>query len=138
MPGNGATPYQKEEFIAIEDIKYDSPQLLKKALKQNIVNPGKDWAKGYNFMILRDAESKTPLLFVIGWNKELNDMVNVAFNVTTGEQFATPPLKRGNLYSSYKLPRFHCSVKNYKTSLHAKEITNLGIWTLTTHNTLFT
>ena len=32
-PVKGDTPYPKEAFIKLEDINYDSPQLLKKALK---------------------------------------------------------------------------------------------------------
>ncbi|MGX9134985.1 hypothetical protein ACWV26_11495 [Rummeliibacillus sp. JY-2-4R] len=47
----GATPYPEEELIRFEDINYDSPQLLKKALELGNIYPGNDWAKGYNFML---------------------------------------------------------------------------------------
>lgn len=83
------SPYPKKEFIALEDIKYDSPQLLKKALKFDAIHPGNDWAKGYNFMIIKDPETNTALLLVIGWNKELENMVAVYFNVTNGKHLAT-------------------------------------------------
>lgn len=78
------SPYPKKEFISLEDINYDSPLLLKKALKLGIVSPGKDWAKGYNFIIRKDPETNTTLLLVIGWNKELENMVSVYFDATNG------------------------------------------------------
>lgn len=79
------SPYPKKEFIALDDIKYDSPQLLKEALKLDIVSPGKDWAKGYNFMMQKDPETNTTLLFVIGWNSEQTEMRSAVFNASTGE-----------------------------------------------------
>lgn len=85
LTNQGDSPYPKKEFIALADIKYDSPQLLKKALKLSIVSPGKDWAKGYNFMMQKDPETNTTLLFVIGWNSEQTEMRAAAFNASTGE-----------------------------------------------------
>lgn len=89
LTSEGDSPYLKKEFIALEDINYDSPQLLKKALKLGAVNPGKDWAKGYNFMIRKDPETNNTLLLVIGWNKELKNMVSVIFDATNGNRLAT-------------------------------------------------
>lgn len=51
LTGEGTSPYPQKEFIRLEEIKYDSPELLKKALKMGNIYPGKDWAKGYNFML---------------------------------------------------------------------------------------
>ncbi|SES44216.1 hypothetical protein [Psychrobacillus sp. OK032] len=54
---DGNSPYPKKDFIVLEDIKYDSPELLKKALKMGNVYPGRDWAKGYNFMLIKNRET---------------------------------------------------------------------------------
>ena len=81
----GTTPYPKKEFVAFEDIKYDSPDLLKKALEMGSIYPGKDWAKGYNFFLKKDTEKNISLLLVIGWNSNQTEMTSVGFNVTTGE-----------------------------------------------------
>lgn len=81
----GTSPYPKKEFISFNDIKYDSPELLKKALKMGNIYPGKDWAKGYNFMLRKDTETNIPLMLVIGWNRDQTEMTAVGFNVTTGE-----------------------------------------------------
>ncbi|MEK5530214.1 hypothetical protein MKX79_12630 [Viridibacillus sp. FSL R5-0468] len=50
----------------MEDIKYDSPELLKIALKTGSIYPGKDWAKGYNFILRKDTERNINLILVIG------------------------------------------------------------------------
>lgn len=81
----GDTPYPKTVFIKVKDINYDSPQLLKKALKLGEIYPGKDWAKGYNFMLRIDSELNIPLMLVIGWNSDQTKMKAVGFNTTTGE-----------------------------------------------------
>lgn len=85
LTNQGDSPYPKKEFITLDDINYDSPQLLKKALKLDIVNPGNDWAKGYNFMIQKDPDTNTILLFVIGWNSDQTEMRAAVFNASTGE-----------------------------------------------------
>lgn len=79
------SPYPKKEFIKLEDIKYDSPELLKKALKMDSIYPGKDWAKGFNFMIRKNTETNIPLMLVIGWNSDQTKMKAAGFNVKTGE-----------------------------------------------------
>ncbi|MFJ8531499.1 hypothetical protein [Bacillus sp. NPDC094106] len=81
----GDSPYPKEEFMRVEDINYDSPQLLKKALELGDIHPGKNWAKGYNFIIRKDPETKIPLILVIGWNSDQTKMKAVGFNASTGE-----------------------------------------------------
>ena len=85
----GDSPYPKKEFMRLEDINYDSPELLKKALKMGCIYPGKDWAKGYNFMLRKDTETNIPLMLVIGWNSDQTEMKNAGFNVSTGEHI--PP-----------------------------------------------
>ncbi|MDJ1475480.1 hypothetical protein QBX67_08850 [Bacillus sp. LS15-K4] len=82
---DGVSRYSREEFIRLEDVNYDSPQLLKKALELGNISPGKDWAKGYNFMLKKDTKMNIPLMLVIGWNKEQTKMKAASFHVTTGE-----------------------------------------------------
>jgi len=86
---DGSSPYLKNELVVLEDIKYDSPQLLKKALKLDAINPGNDWAKGYSFIIRKDPETDISLMLVIGWNKELDNMVAVYFDATNGKHLVT-------------------------------------------------
>lgn len=81
----GTSLYPKKEFVGIDDIKHDSPELLKKALEMGSIYPGKDWAKGYNFMLRKDTRTNIPLMLVIGWNSTQTEMKAVAFNATTGE-----------------------------------------------------
>lgn len=82
---DGTSSYPKKEFIQTNDIKYDSPELLQKALKMGNIYPGKDWAKGYNFMLIKDTERNVPLLLVIGWNSDQTKMEAAGFNASTGE-----------------------------------------------------
>ncbi|KXH87517.1 hypothetical protein [Sporosarcina sp. HYO08] len=89
VTGEGDSPYPAEEFIKLEDINYDSPQLIKKAIELGDIHPGKDWAKGYNFMIRRDPETKITLILVIGWNADKEKMVAVYFNATNGKHLVT-------------------------------------------------
>jgi hypothetical protein len=81
----GDSPYPKNEFIQMEDIRCDSPELLKRALKIGGIYPGKDWAKGYNFWIIKDKKTNTSLILVIGWNSKNKQMKAIGFNATTGE-----------------------------------------------------
>jgi len=85
LTGEGTSPYPQKEFIQLEDIKYDSPELLKKALKMGNIYPGKDWAKGYNFMLKKDTERNINLLLVIGWNSDQTEMTAAGFDTSTGE-----------------------------------------------------
>ncbi|MEG0258400.1 MAG: hypothetical protein RR595_03355 [Lysinibacillus sp.] len=79
------SPYPKKEFMQIKDILFDSPELLKKALKMGRIHPGKDWAKGYNFMLRKDTERNINLILVIGWNSDQTKMEAAGFNASTGE-----------------------------------------------------
>ncbi|MEH6978094.1 MULTISPECIES: hypothetical protein [Bacillus] len=85
LTGKDDSPYPKKVFIQMKDIKYDSPGLLKKALKMGSIYPGKDWAKGYNFIIRKDTERNINLILVIGWNSDQTKMKAVGFNASTGE-----------------------------------------------------
>lgn len=85
LTGEGTSPYPKKEFVLMKDIKYDSPELLKKALKVGSIYPGKDWAKGFNFMLRKDTERNINLLLVIGWNSDQTNMEAAGFNASTGE-----------------------------------------------------
>ncbi|SDM58937.1 hypothetical protein SAMN05518871_101611 [Psychrobacillus sp. OK028] len=82
---DGTSPYPKKDFIALEDIKYDSPELLKKALKMGNVYPDKDWAKGYNFMLIKNPETNITMMLVVGWNSDGTEMQATGFNASTGE-----------------------------------------------------
>jgi hypothetical protein len=80
-----ADPYPKNVLIKLSDINYDSPQLLKKALEKGGIHPGKEWAKGYNFILSRDPETNITVMSVIGWNSDRKKMVAVHFNSTNGK-----------------------------------------------------
>ncbi|MGX9134975.1 hypothetical protein ACWV26_11445 [Rummeliibacillus sp. JY-2-4R] len=88
--GKGSSPHPVAAFIKFGDINYDSPQLLKKALELGEVHQGKDWAKGYNFMMIKDPETKITLILVIGWDADQKKMVAVYFNATNGEHLVNP------------------------------------------------
>lgn len=45
------------------------------------IYPGKDWAKGFNFMIRKDTETNILLMLVIGWNSDQTKMKAAGFNV---------------------------------------------------------
>ncbi len=79
------SPYPKQELIRLSDINYDSPQLLKKALEKGGIQPGKDWAKGYNFVLSKDPETNITLMVVIGWNSDYKKMASIYFNATNGK-----------------------------------------------------
>ncbi|HDX9580714.1 TPA: hypothetical protein ROX88_004384 [Bacillus pseudomycoides] len=81
----GDSPSPKKKFIQMKDIKYDSPELLEKALKMGSIYPGKDWAKGYNFMLRKDTVRNINLILVIGWNSDQTKMQAAGFNALTGE-----------------------------------------------------
>lgn len=81
----GDSPYLKKEFIQLKNINYDSPELLKKALEMGSIYPGKNWAKGYNFIISKDRERNITFISIIGWNSDQTKMKTVDFNVKTGE-----------------------------------------------------
>lgn len=85
LTSEGTSPIHEKEFIQMKEIQYDSPELLKKSLKIGNIYPGKDWAKGYNFRLIKDTERNIPLLLVIGWNSDQSEMTAVGFNASTGE-----------------------------------------------------
>lgn len=85
LTSKGTSTYPKNEFINFTEIKYDSPELLEKALAIGGIYPGEEWAKGYNFLLRKDKEKNIPVLFVIGWNRDQKVMTSVNFNVGTGE-----------------------------------------------------
>ncbi len=85
LTGKGDTPKSKNEFVKLEDIHYDSPKLLKKALEMGTIYPGKEWAKGYNFMLSKDTVTNRNQMLVVGWNKKQTKMKAAGFDSTTGE-----------------------------------------------------
>ncbi|WP_025117130.1 hypothetical protein [Lysinibacillus fusiformis] len=85
LTGEGTSPFPKMEFVLMEDVKYDSPELLKKALKVGDIYPGKEWAKGYNFILRKDTERNINLLQVVGWNRDQTEMKSSPFDALTGK-----------------------------------------------------
>ncbi|WP_418300910.1 hypothetical protein [Lysinibacillus fusiformis] len=85
LTGEGTSPFPKTEFVLMEDVKYDSPELLKKALKVLDIYPGKEWAKGYNFILRKDTERNINLLQVVGWNRDQTEMKSSPFDALTGK-----------------------------------------------------
>lgn len=85
LTGEGTSPFPKTEFVLMEDVKYDSPELLKKALKVGDIYPGKEWAKGYNFILRKDTERNINLLQVVGWNRDQTEMKSSPFDALTGK-----------------------------------------------------
>lgn len=81
----GNSPIPKKQLIKLSDVNYDSPQLLKSALKKGGIQPGKDWAKGYNYSLYKDPETNITLILVIGWNSDYEEMVAINFNATNGK-----------------------------------------------------
>lgn len=85
LTGEGTSPFPKTEFVLMRDVKYDSPELLKKALKVGGIYPGKEWAKGFNFLLRKDIERNINMLQVIGWNRDQTEMKSAPFDASTGE-----------------------------------------------------
>jgi len=76
----------KSYFIArVEEFKYDTPELLKKGQKITKIYPGDTFAKGYNFSFTKALQKNIPIVMVIGWDKDKENMIYLAFNAVTGE-----------------------------------------------------
>ncbi len=78
-------PMPESYFLSyVEEIQYDTPELLMKA--QNLVQlyPGDTFAKGYNFGFTKDPQKNMPLVMVIGWDWSKQNMIYLLFNAKTG------------------------------------------------------
>ena len=76
----------KSQFISkVEEFKYDTPELLKRAQKITKIYPGDTFAKGYNFSFTKDLQKNVPLVMVIGWDQAKENMVYLMFDAVTGE-----------------------------------------------------
>ncbi|WP_432355598.1 hypothetical protein [Sporosarcina sp. A2] len=83
---NELKPMTKSHFISrVEEFKYDTPELLKKAQKITEIYPGDTFAKGYNFGFTKDPEKNFPLVMIIGWDRAKKNMIYSMFNAVTGE-----------------------------------------------------
>ncbi|REB06641.1 hypothetical protein DVB69_12430 [Sporosarcina sp. BI001-red] len=83
---NELKPMSKNYFIStVEEFKYDTPELLKKAQKVTKIYPGDIFAKGYNYGFIKDPEKNFPLVMVIGWDQAKKNMIYSMFNAVTGE-----------------------------------------------------
>ncbi|GGA90119.1 hypothetical protein [Ornithinibacillus halotolerans] len=73
-------------FISnVEDIQYDTPELLTKAQKLAEIYPGDIFAKGFNFGFTKDPHKNIPLVLVIGWDKSRKNMIYLSFHAKTGK-----------------------------------------------------
>ncbi|MEY2373405.1 hypothetical protein [Lysinibacillus capsici] len=76
----------KSHFISsVEEFKYDTPELLKRAQKITKIYPGDTFAKGYNFSFTKDSQKNIPIVMVIGWDQSKENMIYLLFNAETGE-----------------------------------------------------
>ena len=76
----------KSQFISkVEEFKYDTPELLKRAQKITKIYPGDTFAKGYNFGFTRHLQKNVPIVMVIGWDQAKENMIYLMFNAVTGE-----------------------------------------------------
>ena len=76
----------KSQFTSkVEEFKYDTPELLKRAQKITKIYPGDTFAKGYNFGFTRHLQKNVPIVMVIGWDQAKENMIYLMFNAVTGE-----------------------------------------------------
>lgn len=79
-------PLSKVYFITdISKIKFDSPELLKKAISTTKLYPSETWMKGYTLGISKDIEKDIILIKIIGWDKNEEKMKGLEFNAGTGK-----------------------------------------------------
>jgi len=69
----------------LSEIKFDSPELLKKAISTTKLYPSDTWEKGYSYGISKDIEKDIALTEIIGWDDEREEMKKLQFNASTGE-----------------------------------------------------
>lgn len=79
-------PLAMDYFITdLSEIKFDSPELLKKAISTTKLYPSDTWEKGYSYGISKDIEKDIALTEIIGWDDEREEMKKLQFNASTGE-----------------------------------------------------
>lgn len=81
-------PLSTVDFITdLSEIKFDSPELLKKAISTTKLYPSDTWEKGYIFGISKDTEKDVILIKIIGWDKKEEKVKGLQFNASTGELY---------------------------------------------------
>lgn len=86
FPNEGDEFRPESYFITdLSEIKYDTPELLRKAKKITKLYPGDIFAKGYNFRITKGPGKNIILVKIIGWDKERKNMKYLMFDGKTGE-----------------------------------------------------
>jgi hypothetical protein len=70
------------EAIKLDDIKFDSPYLVKMAKEKFNLQKGVDWATGYNFTL--DSENGKPTVTVLGNDKD-SLFTRIIFDAKNGE-----------------------------------------------------
>ncbi|WP_186673784.1 hypothetical protein [Sporosarcina sp. BP05] len=68
--------------IQLDDIKFDSPYLVKIAKKKYDLQKGVDWATGYNFTL--DVENGKPIVAVLGNDRD-SRFARISFNAQNGD-----------------------------------------------------
>lgn len=79
-------PLSNLYFITdISKVKFDSPELLKKAISTTKLYPSDTWTKGYTLGISKDIEKDIILIKIIGWDKKEEKLKKLQFNASSGE-----------------------------------------------------
>ena len=68
--------------IKLDDIKFDSPDLVKIAKEKYDLQKGVDWATGYNFTL--DSENGKPIVTVLGNDRD-SRFTRISFNAQNGD-----------------------------------------------------
>lgn len=71
----------EDRLIYAQEWKVDSVDLVRKAKEQHQLQPGKDWANGYHFNLVKSEQRL--FLAVVGLSKE-NKFTHIYFDPTTG------------------------------------------------------
>lgn len=74
-------PNFPENLIKLDEIVYDSPELVKKAKTDFNLSAGKNWAKGFHFVL--GKENNIPYVSVVGDNPS-GELTFINYNPTTG------------------------------------------------------
>jgi len=71
----------------LSKIKFDSPELLKGAIKTNKLYSSDNGEKGYTYKISKNGEENIILIQIIGWDEKEEKMKALQFDASTGESY---------------------------------------------------
>jgi len=84
----GAMPQFASYYIDdLSKIKFDSPELLKEAIKTDKLYSGDDKEKGYTYKVSKNGEENVILFQIIGWDERERKMKTLQFDASTGEPY---------------------------------------------------